>query len=154
MKMSSDNAIRVLNELTAVGRDAERGFQTAAVQVKDPVLVRFFAEKAAERAKLVHELQERTKALRAEPDTDGTLAGTAHRKLMELETALASNTPHAILAECERGEDLATHVYAQALKERDLDEQTLKLIQRQYELVQVSHDRIRQLRDSEQYAHR
>jgi hypothetical protein len=44
--------------------------------------------------------------------------------------------------------------YREALAERALDAQTRQLVQEQYELVQASHDRVRQLRDSATYAHR
>ena len=58
-----------------------------------------------------------------------------------------------MLAECERGEDMAVNAYRRALEEQDLDEQTRGIVQRQYEFVQAAHDRIRQLRDSAKYAH-
>jgi hypothetical protein len=49
---------------------------------------------------------------------------------------------------------MAVMSYRTALAERDVDQQTRELIQRQYEFVQAAHDRVRQLRDSATYAHR
>ena len=49
---------------------------------------------------------------------------------------------------------MAVMSYRDALAERDIDEQTRDIIQRQYEFVQAAHDRIRQLRDSATYADR
>jgi uncharacterized protein (TIGR02284 family) len=71
-----------------------------------------------------------------------------------LKAILETNEAHAILAECERGEDISVMAYGEALAERDIDKQTRELVQRQYEQVQAAHDRIRQLRDSATYANR
>ncbi|MEO5959173.1 MAG: PA2169 family four-helix-bundle protein, partial [Opitutaceae bacterium] len=70
------------------------------------------------------------------------------------QAALAAEQVHAILIECERGEDVAVKTYVAALAEPDMDVETRRLIQTQYESVQAAHDRIRQLRDSANYAHR
>jgi uncharacterized protein (TIGR02284 family) len=154
MISSDETAIRVLNNLIVIGRDAEKGFQTAAVEVRDPELARLFCEYASQRAKIVGDLQERVKTLREEPRKEGSILGKAHRKWMEGEAAGAEALSHTLLTEIERGEDLAVMAYREALEMRDLDEQTRKLIQRQYEQVQAVHDRVRQLRDSATYAHR
>jgi uncharacterized protein (TIGR02284 family) len=53
---------------------------------------------------------------------------------------------YAVLAECERGEDVAKKVYEEALSE-DLPADIKTLVQRQYEGVKTNHDRIRQLRN-------
>ena len=59
---------------------------------------------------------------------------------------------HAVLSECEKGEDRAVDAYREALRGRDVDPQTREVIQRHYEFVQAAHDRVRQLRDSATYA--
>lgn len=154
MKMTSDNAIRALNGLIPICRDSEQGFQVAAMDVTDSELARIFAEYSAQRAKFVSELEERVRVLRADPSQGGTPLAALHRKWVDLQAALSANDLHAILAECERGEDVAVKAYVAALQDRDIDADTRKLIQRQYESVQAAHDRIRQLRDSSTYAFR
>lgn len=154
MIKTPDNAIRILNELLTVCRDSEQGFQLAAMDVTEPDLARLFAEYSAQRAKFVVELQQRVRTLRGEPLNGGNVVAALHRRWMDLKSALAANEVHAVLAECERGEDMALKLYKAALAERDLDEETQRLIQTQYESVQAAHDRIRQLRDSATYAHR
>lgn len=154
MIKTTDNAVRVLNELITVCRDSEQGFQFAAMDVNDPDLARIFAEYSAQRAKFVCELEQRVRVLRGDPVQSGGPVAALHRRWMDLKAALAANEIHAVLAECERGEDLATKAYGAALGEQDIDEQTMRLIQAQYELVQAAHDRIRQLRDGATYAHR
>ena len=155
MITNDEASLLVLNALIRAGRDAERGYLAAADLVAAPGAGRPFSEKALQRAKFVKELEERVHTLRSTPDkTDGTLAGEAHRGWMGLEAKLASNETHAILSECERGEDMAVAAYRDALGQRDLDNQTREIVQRQYEQVQAAHDRVRQLRDSATYAHR
>lgn len=154
MTTNDDKAVTLLNTLIRVGRDAEQGFLAAADGVAESELIQLFAEHAVQRAKFVGELKERVKTLRSEPDDRGTLAGEIHRTWTGLKAILETNEAHAILSECERGEDVSVMAYREALAERDIDQQTRELIQRQYEQVQAAHDRIRQLRDSATYANR
>lgn len=151
---STDTAVKVLNLLIPICRDSEQGFQLAAMDVTDPELARTFAEYSAQRAKFVQELEDRVRVLRAEPVKTGSLGGSLHRAWVDLQAALAANQIHTILAECERGEDVAVKAYVFALAERDVDVETHRLIQTHYEAVQAAHDRIRQLRDSATYAYR
>lgn len=154
MITNDDKAVAALNALLHATRDAEAGYLAAADGVAEPELVQLFADYAVQRAKFAGELKARLKVLRAEPDDRGSTAAEAHRIWVGLRAVLETKETHAILAECERGEDLAVMTYRQALAERDVDLQTRGLVQRQYEQVQAAHDRVRQLRDSAQYAGR
>jgi uncharacterized protein (TIGR02284 family) len=146
--------VLILNGLTRVLRDSEKGFQTAADAVNRAELIELFAQFIVQRAKFAEELKVRVKTLRAEPAKGEMGGGALHRGWMELRAAAASNDVHAILTECERGEDLAVAAYREALRSADLDKQSREILQRQYEAVQAAHDRIRQLRDGPKYAHR
>jgi uncharacterized protein (TIGR02284 family) len=53
---------------------------------------------------------------------------------------------HAVLAECERGEDVAKSAYEAALRE-DLPPDVKAIVHRQYQGVKENHDRIRGLRN-------
>jgi len=55
---------------------------------------------------------------------------------------------HAILAECERGEDSAVEVYKEALNEPELSPEIREKLVTQFSEVQAAHDRVRDLRDS------
>jgi uncharacterized protein (TIGR02284 family) len=154
MISNDDNALLALNRLIRAGRDAELGFMAAADGASDPELVQLFAEYAVQRAKAVVEVQERVRILRGTPEESGSVGGEVHRAWMGLKVAMDANDLHGILAECVKGEAAAVMAYREALAERDIDQQTRDLIQKQYELVQAAHDRIRQLRDSATYAHR
>lgn len=153
MKTSHDRTLGILHDLIETCQDAREGFTTAAQDAKDPELSRVFSNYAAERARFVAELQQRVRALGGDPEQRGSIGAALHRGWMDLKAAIASNEPHAVLSECERGEDVAKAHYRDALETLDLDDQTRSLVQRQAAAIQESHDRVKQLRDSVAYAH-
>lgn len=154
MIKTDEPALGVLNTLLAICHDSQQGYEVAATDVADPELGRLLGEFGAQRMKFTDELSARIKVLRSEPRKTGTAVGAIHRAWLDLKAANARPQAHEILAECERAEDVATAAYRDALKTPDLDDITLKLIQAQYEQVQLAHDRVRDLRDSPAYAAR
>ena len=153
MKSSYEKSISILNDLIETCKDGQHGFSTAAKDAKDAELARVFSQYAAQRGDYIRELQQRVRALGGDPDTHGSVSGSLHRGWINLKSALTTNEPHAVLAECERGEDAAVANYRNALKEQELELESISLIQRQAAGVQEAHDRIKQLRDSVAYAH-
>ncbi len=71
-----------------------------------------------------------------------------HRAWINLKSAITSQDDHAILAECERGEDSAVSEYKKAMEEEELSSLIRETISRQYTDVKNAHDRIRELRDA------
>jgi uncharacterized protein (TIGR02284 family) len=154
MTTNDDTTLLVLNELLMANKDAEQGYQAAADAVPVAELVELFETLALERGKFVVQLQDRIRTLRGTPAKSGSPAGALHRGWMGLKAAVEANEAHALLAECERGDDMSLKLYAAALRESRLDGISRQLVQEQYERVQLAHDRVRQLRDSASYAHR
>jgi uncharacterized protein (TIGR02284 family) len=66
---------------------------------------------------------------------------------MNIKGTLTGKDDHAILSECERGEDAAVDAYEDALK-LALPANILSIIQRQYQSIKQTHDRVKQMRDS------
>lgn len=154
MKTTNEKSVRVLNDLIETCRDGQQGFETAAKESKDAELARVFTQYAAQRSNYIRELQQRVRSLGGDADKHGSVSGTLHRGWIDLKAALTTNEPHAVLAECERGEDAAVSNYRDALQEVDLDNETRTMVQRQAAGVKEAHDRVKQLRDSVAYAHR
>jgi len=152
MIIDDTKTVLLLNGLIRVLKDSEKGFETAADAVDKAELVELFAGWVVERAKFGEELKQRVKTLRATPAEGEAPGGELHRGWMGLRAAVESNAVHAILAECERGEDRAVMAYREALRTEDVDAQSRAILQRHYEAVQAAHDRIRQLRDRAEYA--
>jgi uncharacterized protein (TIGR02284 family) len=71
-----------------------------------------------------------------------------HRAWINLKSAITSQDDHAILAECERGEDSAVNEYKKAMEEEELSANIRETISRQYTDVKSAHDRIKALRDA------
>ena len=64
-----------------------------------------------------------------------------------LKSAITGGDEHAILAECERGEDSAVEEYKKALEDA-LTPSAQDLVSRQFAEIKSAHDRIRSLRDA------
>ncbi|HWL14422.1 MAG TPA: PA2169 family four-helix-bundle protein [Opitutus sp.] len=152
MRLSNEKNIHVLNDLIETCRDGEHGYSTAAKEAKDPELARVFNQYATQRSNYLRELQQAVRALGGNPEKSGSVSGSLHRGWIDLKAAMSKNEPHAVLAECERGEDAAVKNYREALNEAELDTESRALVQRQFAGVKEAHDRIKQLRDSVAYA--
>lgn len=151
MEMTNEKTLDVLRDLIETCKDGQNGFRTAAEDAKDPELARVLTEFSAQRTTFIGELQDRVRSLGGDPDKSGSVSASLHRGWIDLKTAMTSNEPHAVLAECERGEDAAVKAYREALNE-NLDAITRGLVSRQYAAIQAAHDRIKQLRDSIAYS--
>jgi uncharacterized protein (TIGR02284 family) len=143
------NTVSVLNDLIETSKDGEQGFLKAAEDTSDPKLRTLFASRAEECANAARELQARVAELGGKPEDRGSVSGALHRGWVDVKAALSSRDNHAILAECERGEDVAKKRYREAL-DKELPADIRSLVELQFQGVLQNHDRIRELRD--QYA--
>jgi uncharacterized protein (TIGR02284 family) len=141
--------ISTINDLIETLKDGQEGFRQAAEAVEDPELKSLFNEFSLQRSRFAGELQGQAVALgESKPEDSSSAAGAMHRTWINLKSAIAKHDDHAILAECERGEDSAVKEYLEAMEEEDLAESVREIISRQYAEVQNAHDRIKQLRDA------
>lgn len=151
MNSTINETIDTLNHLTEILKDGEHGFRTAAKDVKTPELATLFESYATQRAHFASTLQAHVSNLGAKVEQSGTIAGGLRRGWMNLKAALSTNEAHAVLVEAEREEDAAMTAYEKALQ-RDLDQPTRVLVNRQYNDVKAAHANVRTLRDSSKYA--
>ncbi|MGB8805360.1 MAG: PA2169 family four-helix-bundle protein [Chthoniobacterales bacterium] len=141
--------ISTINDLIETLKDGQEGFRQAAEAVEDRELKTLFNECSLQRARFVGELQSEAVTLgESKPEDSGSTAGALHRSWINLKGAIAKHDDHAILEECERGEDSAVHEYKEALDDEDLTSPVREIISRQYEKVKSVHDRIKHLRDA------
>jgi uncharacterized protein (TIGR02284 family) len=141
-----DKVIPTLSTLLETTKDGERGFRTCAGAVKDPHLKAVFEDAAKRCDEGAAELQAKIRSLGKEPTSSGTATGALHRAWTNIKSSITGMDEYAVLGECERGEDVAKHIYEEALNE-DLPADIKTLVQRQYEGVKANHDRIRELRN-------
>ncbi len=136
-----------LDDLIQTLRDGEEGFKQAAEAVRDSQLKSLFTEYSQQRSRFATDLQSQVRNLEKKPEINSSAAGALHRGWINLKSVLTGGDDHAILAECERGEDSAVEEYKTALDD-DLPQPLYDLISRQYTDIKEAHDRIRNLRDT------
>ena len=141
--------ISTLNGLIETLKDGQQGFKEASEAVKQPQLKSLFSEFSLQRAKFAGELQNEAISLgEHDPEDTSSTAGAMHRAWINLKAAITSGDDHAVLAECERGEDSAVAEYKKAMEEEELSAPIRETISRQYTDVKSAHDRIKALRDA------
>jgi len=141
--------ISTINDLIETLKDGQEGFRQASEAVKDFQLKTLFNEYSLQRSKFAGELQAEAVGLgEHDPETKGSAAGAMHRAWINLKSAITKNDDHAILEECERGEDSAVQQYKKAMEDEDLSSPVRQIVARQYMDVKRTHDRIRELRDA------
>src|SRR2546421_5139121 len=138
----------VLNNLIETLKDGQEGFKEAAESVRNPALKSLFSEYSQQRSRFATSLQAEARKLGEEkPETSSSATGALHRGWINLKSAITGGDEHAILAECERGEDSAVEEYKKALDD-GLSPSAQELVSRQFAEIKAAHDRIRSLRDA------
>jgi uncharacterized protein (TIGR02284 family) len=150
--MQNDNAISILNNLIETCKDGELGFKTAAEGLKSAEIKTKFLEYARQRAEMVRELQTEVRRLGGDPEKSGSVAGSMHRGWLDIKSVVTGKDDHAIVAEAERGEDVAKSAYETALKDA-LPVTAQTIVQQQAAKVRQAHDHVRNIRDHEKVAH-
>ena len=150
--MQNDKAISVLNDLIETCKDGELGFKTAAEDLKSPELKRQFLEYSRQRGDMVRDLQAEVKRLGGDPENTGSVTASVHRGWIDIKSAILGKDDHGIVAEAERGEDVAKATYESALKEA-LPGTAQTLVQQQAAKVRQAHDHVRNLRDRDKVTH-
>jgi uncharacterized protein (TIGR02284 family) len=141
-KSTLKNLVQTLN-------DGHEGYKQSAENVKNPALKELFAKISLQRSKMAGELESELLTLgEKDPQDEGTsLRGKVHRGWIDLKSAIVKGDDHAVLAEAERGEDVAKEAFGSAL-ETDLPANIREIVARQAIEVKAAHDAIRDLRDA------
>jgi len=139
--------VSTLNDLLETSIDGEEGFRKAADAIENPTLKQYFIDRSKEVSIGVNELQTLVQTYGGEPVRTSSLAGTLHRRWIDLKAGITSNDTVAVLNEAERGEDVALANYRKAAQ-KDLPENVRSVVERQLEGVLRNHNRVKQLRDA------
>jgi len=142
------NQNEIIDDLIETLKDGQEGFKQAAESVKDPQLKSLFSEYSQQRARFAVELRSKAQSPdERESKMSGSAAGALHRGWINLKSAVTQGDDHAILAECERGEDSAVEEFRKALND-DLSVPVQEMVSRQYAEIKQAHDRVKHLRDA------
>src|SRR3982074_3936689 len=113
--------ISTINGLIETLKDGQEGFRQASEAVKDSQLKSLLSEFSLQRARFAGELQNEAISLGDHnPEDSSSTAGAMHRAWINLKSAITSGDDHAVLAECERGEDSAVAEYKKAMEDKEL----------------------------------
>jgi len=145
--MASKEIVKTLNDLIEASKDGEFGFTACAKHVQSEELRSLFTQRAAECQRAANELQTYVVQYGGEPDKGGSAVGALHRGWVAVRGSLVGYSDHAMLEECERGEDSALAHYRKALKNEVLPEELRAVIERQCLSAQRNHDEVKALRD-------
>ncbi len=147
------STLTTLHNLIHILKDGQEGFRTASEDISNSELKTLFSSYSLQRSKFSGELQALAHELgEQDPPSSGSVAGALHRGWIDLKAALMSRDEHAVLAECERGEDAAVAAYRKAIEEDDVPANILAILQIQFMDIKSAHDNIRNLRDSRKTA--
>lgn len=131
----SDDPVNVLEHLLDLCVDGIEGYRLASTAVREPAwLSRALVSAAADREGIAMALTAALGELGHVIKPHGTVAGAAHRALLEVINVYSADAPHAIrqiLLECERGERRAIEAFSHALG-RTLPEHVRAVIQSQF----------------------
>ncbi len=141
---TNKKALATLNNLIETCKDGETGFNTAAEGLTDAAVKSTFAKFSRERGQMARELQDEVKRLGGTPETSGSASAAVHRGWINIKSVVTGKDDKQIIAEAERGEDVAKAAYESALKE-SLPGQVKALVERQATAVRATHDHVRSL---------
>ena len=140
--------LSTINRLVETLKDGQEGFREASGAVQDHELKSLFSEYSLQRSKFAGELQNYAITLgESDPENTSSTAGALHRAWINIKSAVSSRDDHAILSECERGEDSAVAEYKKAM-DGNLPSPLADIISRQYTDIKAAHDHVKSLRDA------
>jgi uncharacterized protein (TIGR02284 family) len=141
-----DETLTTLNGLISTCRDGQEGLRTAAEHLKDEQFRSLFEQFSRERGEIAAELERLVESRGGTPEREGSVAGTLHRGWIDLRAALTRGDEQ-IIAEAERGEDVAKSAFESALAR--LSEPDIKAaVGRAYQRVRAAHDRVRAMENA------
>lgn len=138
-----EHVIKILDHLISLNRDAVEGFNTAAELVENPQYATICREFAEQREQFINELVHMVNGYGGNPTDTQTIASVIHEAWMNIRQ-MVSGDDAAVLAECDRGEDVAVETYHAALQE-SLPEDVETLIRAQFARLKGAYERIHRL---------
>ena len=145
--MDTNKAVSTLNSLIETLKDGEEGFRTAAEGLTDPQTKAAFHQYSRERAQMAQELQAEVRALGGDAEKSGSVSGSVHRGWINIKSAVTGKNDASIIAEAERGEDVAKNAFAEALT-APLPPAAAAVVSRQAVKVRAAHDHVRSMERS------
>ena len=147
---TTPETIEVLNDLVAINNDRIAGYEKAIeeAEASDSDLKSLFTSMIDESRKIRMALANEVQSLGGEYDRGTTASGKLYRAWMDVRAVFSGHDRHAVLANCERGEDAAQNAYKEALNDNNLPAYIRTMLEEQKQQLRASHDEIKALRDA------
>jgi uncharacterized protein (TIGR02284 family) len=130
-----------LNQLIQTCKDGEHGFRAAAEAVEDSNLRRLFESYSQQRAEFGAELQLEIRRIGGDPVQSGHATAALHRSWMDIKAGITGWDEGTIIADCERGEEIALGYYEKALAS-GLPADLQVIVERQFLQIKGAHAQI------------
>ena len=141
--------IETLNDLILINNDRIAGYERAMEELapEDSDLKPLFENMIDESRQARIALGEEVQVLGGTM-AEGTMAtGKVYRAWMDIKAIFTGHDRHAVIANCEAGEDAAQKAYTGALEEEHLPSFLREMIRDQQQALKYSHDEIKSFRD-------
>ena len=141
--------IEVLNDLVMINNDRIIGYEKAVKELSsgDQDLKARFDHMIVESQQIKSDLVQEIQVLHGDVEKGTTEMGKIYRGWAGLKAIFTGDSRHAILSNCEFGEDAAQKAYKKALETEKLPAFLREMLNSQQTTLRVSHDEIRDLRN-------
>jgi uncharacterized protein (TIGR02284 family) len=148
----NEETIEVLNDLVRINNDRIEGYDQAIKEtdMEHIDLITIFSRMKDESARYRTEIEKVIRQIGGEPDHESTTgSGKLYRFWMDIKAALSGNQKLTVMQSCEFGEDAAQKAYDKALEsDATTDVDIRRMILDQKAALKISHDTIRNIRDT------
>jgi len=146
-KMTNTDILRILDHLILINNDRIDGYEKARQQCqqKYPDLQILFDEMIELSFENKKELEDAVENSGGELSINTTIAGKIHRVWMDIDAVLSGFDKHALLANCEAGENAAMKAYHDAMSE-NFPSPVCDMIQVQQQRLISAYNKIKYLR--------
>jgi uncharacterized protein (TIGR02284 family) len=136
-----------LNRMIEACKDSEKGYGSAAADVRDPRARELFERWAQERAQFAAALEALVLREGGTPEHTGSFTGALRRGWHDLKSALEGASDRAVLGAVERGEEAGIRAYTLSLRE-PLPPDVAILARAQLDAIKRAHILVRRMRDA------
>ena|ERR1700733_1430070 len=149
---NNQEIIELLNDLILINNDRITGYEKAIGETKetDNDLKPLYASMIAESHKIRIALATEVQIVGGEVAKGTTTGGKIYRAWTGVKAIFTGHDRHAVLENCEAGEDAAQRAYKTALGHEGIPAYLRDILSEQQQVLRASHDEIKALRD--QYA--
>lgn len=136
-----------LNNLLEKIQDGEKGFQKASEHTDHIFLKKYFEKKSKERYDFGNELNIEFRMFGLRDDTNGSIAGAAHRTWMDIKALFSVDNEQSMLEAAITGEKAALEDYNEILNQSSLPLRTRALLLKQKEAIENDLRVIKKIED-------